>query len=142
MKRAVLYGGAAVIGVGLVYLLVKKPAGQTFAGSVGYAAAEAVGDAAVGVVKGVGSFLGVPDTSQDQCTRDLAAGNHWDASFSCPASRFISNVFNSTTSSVVARQNADTVAELSPYDAMGNYIGQFTGNYGSVVNTGGATGSW
>ena len=47
-------------------------------------------------VQGMGELVGVPDTNTDQCEKDLAAGRHWDASFSCPASRYLGSVTGST----------------------------------------------
>lgn len=96
MTRPVIYAGAAVAGALLFYVLIKKQPGETIAAAAGRVAAGAVVNAGVGAVKGVGAAVGVPDTSTDQCTADLAAGRTWAASFSCPAGRFIGNVFNST----------------------------------------------
>lgn len=45
-------------------------------------------NATAGVVEGVGLAVGVPLTSQTQCEIDLAAGDYWAASFSCPAGKF------------------------------------------------------
>lgn len=63
-------------------------------------AIRAVEGAAVGTVKGIGSMVGIPDTSDQACRADLAAGRWWDASFSCPAGTYINTaggaVFGST----------------------------------------------
>ncbi len=90
---------AAVAGLGLVWWVTRPGMAQKGAAAV----AGAVGDAAVGTVKGVATWFGIPDTNQSQCDKDLAAGRYWDASFSCPAGRFIgagydaaTGVFNST----------------------------------------------
>lgn len=96
MSRIALYGGAAALGAVVLYVLAKKKSGESLAGSAGRAAATAVGDAAVGAVKGIGSVFGIPDTSLTQCEKDIAAGRTWDASFSCPAGRFVGSIFNST----------------------------------------------
>lgn len=65
------------------------------------AVSNAVGGAAVGTVKGIGSVVGIPDTNQTTCNADIAAGRWWDASFSCPAGTYINTaggaVFGSTT---------------------------------------------
>ena len=79
-----LWGGAAVL-LGL-YLLTREGVAQAIARS----AAGAVGGAAVGAVKGAAEVVGIPDTDADQCTIDLANGDAWAASFSCPAPRFLS----------------------------------------------------
>lgn len=94
MSRVALYGGAVLLAAGVAYILIKKKPSE----SLGRAAVNAVEGVAVGAVKGVGSVFGIPDTNNDQCSKDLAAGRMWDASFSCPAGRFISDgVFNGTT---------------------------------------------
>lgn len=56
-------------------------------------AVQAVGDAGAGAVIGAGQLVGIPATNADQCGLDLAAGRYWDASFSCPAGRFLSARF-------------------------------------------------
>lgn len=100
----------ALAGAGALWWITR----QGTAANLASGAVQAVGGAAVGVVKGVGSLVGIPDTNQTQCDRDLAAGNYWDASFSCPAGRFISSsvgaakdaVFGSTTLSAAAAAEA------------------------------------
>lgn len=82
----------AAVGVAVLALLgvawyATRP-GQ--AAAIGSAAVGAAAEVGSGVVLGVGDVVGVPRTDADQCTRDIAAGRTWDASFSCPASRFIS----------------------------------------------------
>lgn len=143
--RAVLYAGAALAGGLLLYTLVKKKPGESLATTAGRevvgAAAGAVGDASVGIVKGIGELVGIPDTNVDQCSADIAAGRTWDASFSCPASRFIGSVFGSTTINaaaasdarqidrIIERQQASTGGLSGEYDAMGNYTGGYTGTW-------------
>jgi len=86
---------AAGVGAMLLYWLKKKAEGVTAAG-VGQAVAGAavgVADGVVtGAVKAVGGAVGVPDTNVTQCQRDIAAGNTWGASFSCPAKDFLTYV--------------------------------------------------
>lgn len=43
-------------------------------------------------IVGAGGVVGIPATNLDQCELDLARGDTWAASFSCPASRFIKGV--------------------------------------------------
>lgn len=100
---------AAVAGLGLVWWVTRPGTAGKLAGG----AVAAVGDAAVGTVKGVATWFGIPDTNQSQCDKDLAAGRYWDASFSCPAGRFIgagydaaTGVFNSTTLSAAEALDA------------------------------------
>lgn len=77
-----LWGGAAALLA--VFLLTRKG----FAEVIAKGAAGVVAGAAVGTVKGVGEVVGIPDTNADQCTIDLANGDGWAASFSCPAPRY------------------------------------------------------
>ena len=109
---------AALAGVGLIWWATRPGvAGKAAAAAVG-----AVGDAAVGTVKGIGSLVGIPDTNQSQCQRDVAAGKWWDASFSCPAGTFIGSgyqaakgaVFGSTA--VSAAEAADARRDFAARD--------------------------
>jgi hypothetical protein len=45
--------------------------------------------AASGVVLGVGDVIGLPRTSMNACELAIAEGRTWDASFVCPAGRFL-----------------------------------------------------
>lgn len=150
--KAGLYAGAALAGGLLLYTLVKKRPGESLATTAGRevvgAAVDVVGDVAVGAVKGIGTVIGIPDTNTDQCSADIAAGRTWDASFSCPASRFIGSIFNSTTITaaensdarqidrIIERQQASIGGLSGSYDAMGNYTGDY-----AQPNVG-VTGSW
>lgn len=81
---------AGAVGLGLIALAwANKSPGQTLAGSIAQGAVTAAGDAAAGAVVGLGEVVGIPATDADQCSIDLAAGDYWAASFSCPASRFL-----------------------------------------------------
>lgn len=128
IARPVLYVGAALAGGALLYILAQKRAGESLAAAAARSAVGLVGDAGVGAVKGVGELVGVPDTSTDQCEKDLAAGNHWDASFSCPASRFLGNVFSSTKINSAAAADAELV-DLAIEQQMRDAAAD-TGNYG------------
>lgn len=95
-------GVAVAIGAGLLYFLKKKADGLTISGAaaaVGAGAVSAADGIFSGAVKGVGSLVGIPDTSVSQCERDKAAGNSWDASFSCSAGDFLSYAWGSVTGS-------------------------------------------
>ncbi len=95
-----LIGAAVLAGLGLIWWVTRPGNAAALAqGAVGLA-----GEAATGTVIGVGKAVGIPQTNQTQCQKDLAAGNWWDASFSCPASDFLgaaygaaSRPFTSTT---------------------------------------------
>lgn len=81
---------ALAVGGGLLaYAWATRRPGQSIAASVGSAAVTVADEVAGGVVMGVGEVFGIPATNKDQCTLDLEAGRTWDASFSCPAGRFI-----------------------------------------------------
>ncbi len=74
-------------------------------------AVQAAGQAAAGAVEGVGLAVGVPLTSADQCGQDLAAGRWWQASFSCPAGRYVSAVAG-------GRERPVDNSVMDPRDAM------------------------
>lgn len=101
-------GVAVAIGAGLLYFLKKKADGLTISGAaaaVGAGAVSAADGIFSGAVKGVGSLVGIPDTSVSQCERDKAAGNSWDASFSCSAGEFLSYAWGSVTGSSTKSTN-------------------------------------
>ena len=84
---------AGAVGLGaLLYVWSQKRDGQSLAGAAGSAAVEAVADAGAGAVIGIGEVFGIPATDSDQCSIDLANGDFWAASFSCPAGRFLSAI--------------------------------------------------
>ena len=109
MKRAFLYAGAGVVVLAGVYLMAKRKAGEPAAAAVGRLAVGAVADAGVGAVKGIGALFGIPDTDAARCRRDLAAGNTFAASMSCPASDFFSGVYNSQNITYAQRADANLV---------------------------------
>lgn len=87
LKPVHLIAGGAVLAA-LAYVVWRGGIKGAAAG-----AASAAVDAASGVVIGLGQSVGIPATDMTQCERDLAAGNTWDASFSCPAGTFIGSFF-------------------------------------------------
>lgn len=92
-------GRTVLVGLGLgVALLIALPLVLARARAVGEVFASAAVDAADGVigetVNSVGDLVGVPRTDLSQCDADLAAGRTWDASFSCPASKFLKGIFS------------------------------------------------
>lgn len=115
-----LYGGAAAVGLGLIWWATR--AGN--AAKLAQGGVRVAGELATGTVKGVGQVLGVPDTSKTQCQQDLAAGRYWDASFSCPAGDYLAGVsgkakeavFGSTAASAAAKNDAATVDDLTNYN--------------------------
>lgn len=72
-------------GVALVVLFVALKGFKGAAKATTKAAVNLADGAIAGTVVGVGEAFGIPDTNQTQCEKDLAAGNKWAASFSCPA---------------------------------------------------------
>lgn len=81
-----LIGGLAVAAA----LWAAKQGGAQGAGqALGTAAVNAANGVITGTVTGIGETVGIPKTNDDQCTRDLAAGDLWKASFSCPAPRYL-----------------------------------------------------
>ena len=82
------WAAAAVAVAGVAYWVSRRGAASAGA-SAGRAAADVASGAAVGVVTGIGGAFGVPETNADKCSQDIAAGRTWDASFSCPAGRFV-----------------------------------------------------
>jgi hypothetical protein len=90
--------GIAAVAVVVGGLIIKKKIDD--AGGLGAltqdAAASAVGGviriadgATSGVVLGIGDAVGVPRTNMNACELAIAEGRTWDASFACPAGRFI-----------------------------------------------------
>lgn len=146
MKRAVLYGGAAIAAIGLMVFMARKvqlPTVGGVAGDLARGAVDAANGAFVGGVKGLGSVFGIPDTSMTQCERDMAAGRTWDASFSCPAGEFIGSFFSSTAINAAEVNDARQIdrileREAAQHAAMdARYAGAAWG-----VSSGGATGVW
>ena len=91
MKKIVMYAGLGIVGAVLLAGYAWRRGGGTVQNAVAGAVQSGVtaaGNAARGVVLGIGDAVGVPRTSIDQCDQDLASGNYWAASFSCPATRF------------------------------------------------------
>lgn len=100
MKTAVPPAAIAAAGLGvaaLIYVMAQKRAGQSLAGAAGSAAVEVVADVGTGAVIGIGEVFGIPETNDDQCTIDLANGDYWAASKSCPAKRFLAAIVGSDT---------------------------------------------
>ena len=48
--------------------------------------------AATGAVIGLGDVLGIPATNQSECDLAIAEGRTWDASFACPAGRWLKSL--------------------------------------------------
>lgn len=117
---AYIAGGLGVIFLGVyAYSKLKNvtPAG------VGKAVAQTADAIISAPVKVIGGALGIPETSQTQCQKDMAAGDNWAASFSCPAADFlawqgrgalksITDIFSSNKSNSFTTQDAQDAAAL------------------------------
>ncbi|WP_300752656.1 hypothetical protein [Janthinobacterium sp.] len=88
---------AAAAALAMVVLVKKKAAIVGAAAEAGSALGEAVGNAAGaaagGVVLGLGDQVGLPRTNMTECEKALAEGRTWDASFACPAGKFLGSFF-------------------------------------------------
>lgn len=87
MNKTVVTVALILAGVGAVWLWRRGLGGA--AEDVAAGAVAVAGGAAVGVVKGTGEVVGVPDTDMALCKQALEAGDYWNASFYCPAKDFI-----------------------------------------------------
>ncbi|MDP1740081.1 hypothetical protein [Polaromonas sp.] len=146
MNRTYIYAGGAIVGIGALYFMaqrLKLPSTGSLAADVAWAGVDAAHGAFVGTVKGIGAVFGVPDTNTDACTADLARGDKWAASFSCPAGRFLGGVWSSTAASEARTENARQIdrileREAATYSAMdARYAGAA---YGQPSD--GYTGTW
>lgn len=88
---------AAVIALYILFRFYKwfseKGVGGVAKDTAGFVA-EVTGGLFEGTVKGVAKTVGIPDTNQEKCAADRAAGAWWDASFSCDATTFTKALFN------------------------------------------------
>lgn len=83
--------GAAVAAV--AYFVLRGGV-RGVASDIGAAPFELTDGLLSGAVTGAGGLVGVPATNVTQCDKDLAAGRTWDASFSCPAKRWLGSLFD------------------------------------------------
>ena len=81
-------GVAVVLAIGVGLWIWKRGLGGV-AQDVTAGAVKVAGGAAVGVVKGGASVIGIPDTDAAKCRAAIAAGDYWDASFYCSAGEFV-----------------------------------------------------
>lgn len=104
--------------LGLAAYFVLKNFGQDLAKN----ATNAVGNTAAGVVTGIGSQLGVPETNPQKCSAAIGSNDWWNASFYCPAGSFISSGAAAVSSGV-----ANTIYDLTPQGQQDNNITAPTG---------------
>ncbi|MCE3602377.1 hypothetical protein LXA47_01955 [Massilia sp. P8910] len=90
-KLGVLF---VVLAAGSFFLFARRPGAVQNAGAVlGGAVVDAVDGAASGAVVTIGDKVGLPRTNMTECEKALAEGRTWDASFACPAGKFIGSFF-------------------------------------------------
>lgn len=93
----------AILGLFLIYKLyqwIKTKGVGGAAQDTANAVAEVIGGAVTGTVTGIAKTVGIPNTSQDQCTKDQAEGKIWAASFDCSAPVFIKGLFGKPNTSL------------------------------------------
>lgn len=92
----IVAAGIAVAALGF-FLLSRRGVAAATGSAIGGAAVGLADGAVTGVVKGIGGVVGVPDTNETECDRAIREGRTWDASFACPAKKFLGYVFGSTS---------------------------------------------
>ncbi|HEY6093820.1 MAG TPA: hypothetical protein VIU93_02595 [Gallionellaceae bacterium] len=90
-NNPVLVGVVALGAIVVVWVAVKGVGG--FAKDVTKGAVNAAGGAVEGTVVGLGELLAVPQTSKTECEKAIAEGRTLDASFACPAGKFVKSLF-------------------------------------------------
>lgn len=90
MNKVYAWGGLflGVLILAVIYWFYKKGVS-----GVASATVNAAGEAVTGAVEGIAQTVGIPNTSQDKCSADLAGGHVWDASFDCSAPAFFKGLF-------------------------------------------------
>lgn len=98
-KTVLVVGGVAAVAVaGLVMKNKVEQAGgvtgffQDIAADGVSVVVDAVEGTATGVILGAGDVLGIPRTELNECELAIREGRTWDASFACPAGRFLEYV--------------------------------------------------
>lgn len=84
-----LFALVAVAALAAAWAITRQGAASAAGQAAGQALVDATDGAIRGTVVGIGGIVGIPDTNADQCTIDLANGDMWAASFSCPAPRYL-----------------------------------------------------
>lgn len=90
IKPEVAIAGLALgLGAALMISKVSNTSASQAGAALGSAAVNAVDGVASGAIIAAGQVVGVPATNMDACELACAEGRTWDASFACPASRFL-----------------------------------------------------
>lgn len=88
--------GAVAAAAVLLILVKKKGAAMSAGEAVGGAVADAAVGITTGAVYGIGDAVGVPRTDMTECDKAIAEGRTWDASFACPAGKWLSSLVTIT----------------------------------------------
>jgi hypothetical protein len=90
-NELMMMGAAVVVVGGLVYFATRGVRGVSQ--DVARGAVDATVGATTGIVQGVSAAAGIPNVDTDRCERALKDNKWWEASWYCPADRFIGAVF-------------------------------------------------
>ncbi len=85
------------LGLAAIWFVHNMLANPAQAQAVGQAAGQAVVNAGVGTVEGIGQAMGVPTTDTSKGQQDLANGDWWAASFDLPAGQFLGAAWDKLT---------------------------------------------
>lgn len=92
-QKKLIYYGVGALAVYWLFFRQNPLTGQSGLDTVVMGAGEQAGrlpgDIATGAVVGIGKSIGIPATNVDKCQQDIAAGDTWNASFDCTASKFL-----------------------------------------------------
>lgn len=120
MKLPALPWWAYAAAGAVLLVVVNRATGGAAARGLGAAVGQAIPDAAAGVVLGLGDGLGVPRTDESECERAIREGRTWDASFACPAGRFIGSLLPGGTATPVAGQVGDDAGVFAGWGGGGS----------------------
>lgn len=95
-------------------------------------AASVVKDVTTGAVIGMAEAVGIPETNATQCEAALSAGNYYDASFYCPAGKFLKSASGAIYDTVTG-----ALLGISPATGHASIVGiqfsaQIPGEFGSL----------
>lgn len=84
-----LAGG--IIAAALLYVAARGA--QKTGQQIGGAAVDLADGVIGGAVTEIGERIGIPKTEESECDKAIREGRTWDASFACPAARFLKYVW-------------------------------------------------
>jgi hypothetical protein len=91
MRTSYIIAGG-VVAAAVAYFMWKGPKSVGY--EIGSGAVDFVDGVVTGTVETIGEAVGIPKTNKTQCEIDKANGDTWNASFSCPASDFLSYLWS------------------------------------------------